>query len=84
LEARNPCRWAHLGLANGDPTARLPEQGSTADLLIWAMVPPSATEPVEGMVDGVRVELAALAQGMAPGRSPNTSVSSEGASTSPC
>jgi hypothetical protein len=54
-------RWAELGLADPLPDERMPEQGSTADLLAWALVAPGADEPIAGIVDGVRVELAALA-----------------------
>jgi hypothetical protein len=51
-----------LGLEDRKPDNRLPEQGSTADLLAFSLVLPGATDPVEGMIEAARVELAALAE----------------------
>jgi hypothetical protein len=53
-------RWAELGLADPLPDERMPEQGSTADLLAWALCAPGADEPIAGIVNGVRLDLAAL------------------------
>jgi hypothetical protein len=50
-----------FGLADPDQNGRLPDKPSTADLLIHGLVPPGAVDPVEGIVDAVRGELAALA-----------------------
>lgn len=63
-EPQEPARWSLLGLRDGEPHARLPEDGSTADVLAWALVIPGATDPVEGMVDSVRVKLAALSDAL--------------------
>src|SRR3954467_7901716 len=60
-EPSDPTRWAHLNLADPDPAGALPSDALVADALAWALVPPGATDPVEGIVDGVRAELAALA-----------------------
>jgi hypothetical protein len=57
----NPDRWVQLGLADSKPDARLPEQGSTADLLAWALTLPGAVDPIEGLIEGARLELSALA-----------------------
>jgi hypothetical protein len=54
-------RWAELGLADPLPDASLPEQGQTADLLVYALTLPGADDPVTGIVDAVQVELRALA-----------------------
>src|SRR5689334_19380679 len=61
-EPSDPARWAHLNLADPDPAGALPKDALVADALAWALVPPGATDPVEGIVDGVRAELAALAE----------------------
>jgi hypothetical protein len=63
----NPDRWSMLGLDDPKPDASLPKDGQTADLLAFALVLPGAEDPVEGIIDGVRVELAAMAEG-APSR----------------
>src|SRR5262245_56418808 len=60
-EPSDPARWAHLNLADPDPAGALPKDALVADALAWALVPTGATDPVEGIVDGVRAELAALA-----------------------
>lgn len=57
----DPSRWAHLNLVDPDPAGALPKDALVADALAWALVPPGATDPVEGIVDGVRVELVVLA-----------------------
>ena len=61
-EPSDPSRWAHLNLADPDPAGALPKDALVADALAWALVPAGATDPVEGIVDGVRAELAALAE----------------------
>lgn len=58
----DPTRWAHLNLADPDPAGALPKDALVADALAWALVPPGAADPVEGIVDGVRAELAGLAE----------------------
>jgi hypothetical protein len=60
-EPSDPARWAHLNLADQDPSGCLPQGALVADVLVWALALPGAVDPVEGIVDGVRVELAALA-----------------------
>jgi hypothetical protein len=55
------CRWSMLGLADGRPDERLPEQEGTADVLAAALMAPGAEDPIEGIVEAVRVELGALA-----------------------
>src|SRR5262245_23654259 len=55
-------RWAELGLQDPRDNAQLPEHGSTADLLAFALVLPGIDCPVTGIIDGVMVELAALAR----------------------
>ena len=57
----DPARWAVLGLADPTPGRDLPQGATVADVLAWALVLPSAIDPVEGIVDAVRVELRALA-----------------------
>jgi hypothetical protein len=57
----DPGRWAFLGLADPDPSEGLPSPAMTADVLAFALVLPGSLDPVEGIVDGVRVELTALA-----------------------
>jgi hypothetical protein len=39
----------------------MPEQGATADLLIFALIAPGAADPIEGMIHAAQIELAALA-----------------------
>ena len=55
-------RWAELGLSDPVPTARLLSDAQIADILVFALVPPSAEDPVIGIVDGVALELHALGQ----------------------
>jgi len=57
----DPTRWAHLNLEDPDPSGGMPKLARVPDVLAWALVLPGATDPVEGIVDGVRVELWALA-----------------------
>ena len=60
----NPGRWAHMALEDPDPSGALPPRAMVADVLAWALVPPGAVDPIEGIVDGVRVELAAFADAL--------------------
>jgi hypothetical protein len=62
FEPSDPCRWAFLGLADPDPSGRLPERATTADVLAFALMPPGSPDPVEGIVNGVRVDLNALVE----------------------
>ena len=55
-------RWAELGLADPVPTARLLSDAQIADILVFALVPPSAEDPVIGIVEAVAIELHALGQ----------------------
>jgi hypothetical protein len=57
----DPARWAALGLADPPADGHLPAQAQTADLLALALILPGADDPVTGIVDAVRVELAAIA-----------------------
>jgi len=60
-EPSDPTRWAELNLEDPDPSGKLPKGARVPDVLAWALVCPGAVDPVEGIVDGVRVELSALA-----------------------
>jgi hypothetical protein len=42
----------------------MPKGARVPDALAWALVCPGAADPVEGIVDGVRVELSALADAL--------------------
>jgi hypothetical protein len=42
----------------------LPKGATPADVLAWALALPGSPDPVEGIVEGVRVELAALADAL--------------------
>ena len=54
-------RWAVLGLADPPlPENGMPEDATTADLLAWALCYPGSIDPIEGLLEGVRVELVAL------------------------
>jgi hypothetical protein len=55
-------RWAELGLADPDPSGQLPADAQTADVLAFGLTLPGADDPVEGIVDAVRIELYALSQ----------------------
>ncbi len=57
----DPGRWAELNLADPDPSGALPKGATIADVLAWALVIPGATDPIEGIVDSVTIELKALA-----------------------
>src|SRR5262245_21264759 len=57
----DPTRRAVLGLADPTPSGDLPQGATVADVLAWALLLPSAVDPVEGIVDAARVELRALA-----------------------
>ena len=61
-----PDRWGQLGLGDPDPSGYLPKEASVADALVRGLIAPGSADPVEGIVDGVRIELAALAVGAAP------------------
>jgi hypothetical protein len=58
----DPQRWSMLGLEDPHPTGRLPKRAKVADVLAWALIPPGSTDPIEGIVDGVCFDLAALAR----------------------
>jgi hypothetical protein len=60
-EPSDPARWAVLNLADPDPTGAIPKGATVADVLAWALVCHGAADPIEGIVDAVRLELAALA-----------------------
>jgi hypothetical protein len=49
-----------LGLA-APPDLCLPERGSTADVLIYALTPAGSQDPIEGLLRGVQTQLEALA-----------------------
>ena len=63
-EPSDPTRWAHLNLSDPPKNGLLPEGALVPDALAFALVAPEATDPVEGIVSAVRVELAALAEAM--------------------
>lgn len=56
-----------LGLTEPEPKEMIPAKASTAGLLAFAILCPGAEDPVEGMVNGTRAELAALALMLAEG-----------------
>jgi hypothetical protein len=58
----DPTRWAHLNLEDPDPSGEMPKKARVPDALAWALVAPGAEDPVEGIVDGVRLEIAAAAE----------------------
>jgi hypothetical protein len=51
-----------LGLEDPDPTGRPLKGATVADVLAWAQMPPGSADPIEGIVDGVRIDLVALAR----------------------
>jgi hypothetical protein len=55
-------RWSLLNLEDPDPAGEMPSKARVPDALAWALVPPGAADPVEGIVDGVRIEIAAAAE----------------------
>jgi hypothetical protein len=57
----DPARWSMLGLADPLQSPHRLEHAQTADLLAYARMLPGSKDPVEGIVDGVRMELEALA-----------------------
>jgi hypothetical protein len=61
-QASDPGRWAFIGLADPNPSGHLPVPATTGDVLAFALMLPGSLDPVEGIVDGVRVELAAVAE----------------------
>lgn len=60
-EPSDPTRWAHLNLADPPEGGILPPDALVPDALAWALVSPEADDPIEGILEGVRIELAALA-----------------------
>jgi hypothetical protein len=60
----DPARLDQLGLEDPDPSGSLPKGARIADVLARALVAPGSADPVEGIVDGVRIELAALADAL--------------------
>jgi hypothetical protein len=57
-------RWSELNLADPVPSGGLPKGAGVPDLLIHALICPGAADPVEGIIDGVRVELSAMADAL--------------------
>lgn len=57
----DPGRWSMLGMADPDPSGVLPKDARTAEALAWALCVPGAADPVEGILDAVRIELDAIA-----------------------
>jgi hypothetical protein len=55
-------RWSLLNLEDPDPAGEMPSKARVPDALTWALVSPGAEDPVEGIVDGVRIEIAAAAE----------------------
>lgn len=53
-------RWAELGLADPVREGSLPEQGSTADVLAFAVTQPGAVDPIEGGMAQVRAEMKSI------------------------
>ena len=51
--------WAELGLADPPLDGKLPANAETADVLSFILMPPGTVEPVEGLIDGVRLEVQA-------------------------
>lgn len=61
LDPANLDRWIMLGLTEPDPNEMIPAKTSTTDLLAFAILCAGAEDLVEGMANGTRAELAALA-----------------------
>lgn len=58
----DPARWSILGLADPDAAGRVQKTVTVADALAYGLVLPGVDDPIEGIVRGVHVELAALAE----------------------
>ena len=57
----NPGRWSMLGLPEPtDQRHHAPEYGTLAEVLAYGLVPLGAEDPVEGILEGVMLELDAL------------------------
>ena len=63
-ERSDPTRWAHLNLSDPPENGILPRHALVPDALVWALVSPEADDPIEGILEGVKLELAALADAM--------------------
>ena len=63
-EPSDPTRWAHLNLADPPEAGILPGDALVPDALAWALVSPKAGDPIEGILEGVKIELTALADAM--------------------
>jgi hypothetical protein len=63
-EPSDPARWAHLNLSDPPENGILPKDALVPDALAWALVSPEADDPIEGIVDGVKIELEALADSL--------------------
>src|SRR5262249_38508338 len=61
FQPADPGRWAILHLCDPNPSGGSPEGATVADLAMWALCGDRPDDPVEGIVEGVRTELLALA-----------------------
>ncbi len=57
-------RFSHLGLADHPVGGGLPPDLTVADLLAWALMAPGAVDPIDGILEGVAMELQVLAMAM--------------------
>ncbi len=62
----DPARFSALDLDEPDPEGRMPDWGSVAQLLAYALMPPGADDPITGILDAVGIELRALASAHPP------------------
>ena len=63
-EPSDPTRWAHLNLSDPPEAGILPGDALVPDALAWALVSPEADDPIEGILEGVKIELTALSNAM--------------------
>jgi hypothetical protein len=56
----DPARFSMLGLADPDPSGELVPEATTADVLVYGLVPPGARDPVEGILESVRADIEVL------------------------
>ena len=63
-EPSDPARWAHLNLSDPPDNGILPRDALVPDAIVWALVSPEADDPIEGIVEGVKIELEGLADAM--------------------
>jgi hypothetical protein len=53
-------RWAELGLNDPPRDGRMPRNGHTADIAVWALGFPGSTDPVKGILDAVSTDMHSL------------------------